>query len=129
MNRISRLRDKAKSLKVELSAIYLALKDRRTPILAKILIAVTISYALSPIDLIPDFIPVLGLVDDLLIIPLMITLSLKLIPKDVMNECRKKAESAMQINKKLGIYAAVLIAAIWILLIISITMLIINQTK
>ena len=129
MNRISRLRDKAKSLKVELSAIYLALKDRRTPISAKILIAVTISYALSPIDLIPDFIPVLGLVDDLLIIPLMITLSLKLIPKDVMNECRKKAESAMQINKKLGIYAAVLIAAIWILLIISITMLIINQTK
>lgn len=72
----------AARVKVELPALFLALKDRRTSWLAKLLAFLTVAYALSPVDLIPDFIPVIGYLDDLLILPLLAALTIKLIPAE-----------------------------------------------
>lgn len=82
------LKGRAAKLKADIPAIFLALKDSRTPLPAKILAAVTVAYALSPIDLIPDFIPVLGYLDDVLLLPILIIAVRKLIPKPVWIECR-----------------------------------------
>ncbi|MFC2093181.1 YkvA family protein [Bacteroidota bacterium] len=84
------LKEKVKRLKTETNILYLAYKNHRTPWYAKALITATVGYALSPIDLIPDFIPVLGYLDDIIIIPLGIYLSKKMIPKEVLLECREK---------------------------------------
>lgn len=73
-------KERAEKLKTELPALFLALKDRDTPLTAKIFAGVTIAYALSPVDLIPDFIPVLGYLDDLLLLPALVALTVKLIP-------------------------------------------------
>lgn len=97
---VSSLREKAKQLKIDVYALYLAYKDPRVPWHAKIFIALIVGYALSPIDLIPDFIPVLGYLDDLIIIPAGISLSLKMIPKEVLEECRGRVESVEK-NEKL----------------------------
>jgi len=113
MSFVQKLKEKAKALKVELTAIYLSMKDKRTPLFGKILIFITISYAFSPIDLIPDFIPVLGYLDDLIIIPLLLTASIKLIPKDVLAENRVKARENIQISKKIGIFSAIVIVLLW----------------
>lgn len=113
-----KLKQKAKSLEVELTAVYFAMKDKRTPFVTKLLIALTVSYALSPIDLIPDFIPVLGYLDDLIIVPLLITLSMKMIPSEVMQECKLRAQNEMITNKIIGIWSAVAIILIWVALII-----------
>lgn len=118
MGYLNRLKEKAKVLKSNIVAIYFALKDKRTPIMAKIMIVLTISYAVSPIDLIPDFIPVLGYLDDLIILPLMITASIKLIPKDVFEDCRIKAKEKIQINKRFGILSALIIILLWVALIL-----------
>lgn len=111
---IKKLKDNARALKTEVVAIYLSIWDFRTPVFAKIMIILTISYAFSPIDLIPDFIPILGYLDDLIILPLMITASIKLIPKEVLVECRIKAKEDIQVNKKLGICAAIVIILLWL---------------
>ena len=80
MELILKLKEKAKALKIEVIASYLSMRDSRTPLLAKIMIFITISYTFSPIDLIPDFIPELGFPDDLIILPLLIAASIRLIP-------------------------------------------------
>ena len=85
---LEKLKIKAKELKFNISALFLAYKRKDVPLLAKVLIMITVGYALSPIDLIPDFIPVLGYLDDLLILPFLIFLSIKLIPKEIMDECK-----------------------------------------
>ena len=82
-------KDRAKQLKADIPALVLSLRSRDTPVGAKILAGITVAYALSPIDLIPDFIPVLGYLDDLIILPALIALTVKLIPKDVFDSCRK----------------------------------------
>jgi uncharacterized membrane protein YkvA (DUF1232 family) len=114
MKLLKKLKDKAGILKKEVIAIYLSMRDRRTPVLAKIMIILTISYAFSPIDLIPDFIPVLGYLDDLIILPFMITICLKLIPADVLSENRRKAQENIFVNKRTGIYFAVVIIVLWV---------------
>jgi uncharacterized membrane protein YkvA (DUF1232 family) len=81
--------------------------------LAKIVIGIVVSYALSPIDLIPDFVPVLGYIDDLILIPAGIAIALKLIPAEVLIECRERRNSLSGIKKK-GVYAAILIGLIWL---------------
>lgn len=81
----------AKKLKRDIPAVFLALKQKDTPLAAKLAAAVTLGYALSPIDLIPDFIPVLGYLDDLLILPGLVALTLRLIPPEVLNRCRAEA--------------------------------------
>ena len=82
---------RALQLKAETYAIYLAYRDPRVPWHARLFAACVVGYAFSPIDLIPDFIPVLGYLDDLILIPLGITLALRMIPPEVMAECRQKA--------------------------------------
>ncbi|MCR4396410.1 MAG: DUF1232 domain-containing protein [Candidatus Saccharicenans sp.] len=120
MTHFEKIKERAERLKNEVLALSLALKDRRTPLLAKILIGLTVSYALSPIDLIPDFIPVLGYVDDLLILPALIALSIKLIPREVLNDCRARVKEGQAINKTLGWVAASLIVLFWAVVIVFI---------
>jgi len=89
--RIDSLKDKARKLKTEVTTLYYAYQDPKLGLLPKIIILSTLGYALSPIDLIPDFIPVLGYLDDLIIIPALISLSVKLIPKEIFASAREKA--------------------------------------
>ncbi|MGI8635434.1 MAG: YkvA family protein, partial [Segetibacter sp.] len=100
--------------------LMIAYKDKRTPVTAKILIGITVGYLLSPIDLIPDFIPVLGLLDDLIIVPALIALSIKLIPETVLNDAREKlSNNPLRYKKNNWIFACIIIL-IWLLLIIFI---------
>jgi uncharacterized membrane protein YkvA (DUF1232 family) len=105
-----------RKLKVELYALYLAYKDPRVPLYTRIFAACVVGYALSPIDLIPDFIPVIGYLDDLLIVPAGIWLSLKMIPAAVMVESREKAQELMQQNLPVNRFVAGLIIIIWLIL-------------
>jgi uncharacterized membrane protein YkvA (DUF1232 family) len=89
-----RLRSTAKRLRQEIKVYQLVLKDPRTPKLAKMLLGLALGYALLPFDLIPDFIPVIGHLDDLIIVPVLVILALKLIPQDVVDECRARATGA-----------------------------------
>lgn len=83
---------RARQLKLDLPAVFLCLKSNKTPLLAKIFAGITVVYALSPIDLIPDFIPVRGYLDDLILLPALIALTLRLIPKAELERCRREAE-------------------------------------
>src|SRR5690348_16656665 len=89
------LKKRARRLKTELYALYLAYRDPRVPWYARAFAAGVVAYAFTPLDLIPDFIPVLGLLDDLILLPLGIVLALRLIPSDVMAECRQRANDAL----------------------------------
>lgn len=111
------LKDKVKELYLHIPTIFLSLKDKSTPFIAKVFAFVTISYALSPIDLIPDFIPLLGYLDDLIILPLLITVTLKLIPKDIYASNKQKAQELLKDNLPIKWYYAVPIVLIWILII------------
>ena len=102
------------ALKADTFALYLAYRDPRTPWYAKIWAALVVAYAFSPIDLIPDFIPVLGYLDDLLIVPLGVFVALKLIPAEVMTESREKAKENKQ--KPANWWAAALIILLWLAL-------------
>lgn len=101
----------------DIPAVFLSLKSKDTPLLAKILAGITIGYALSPIDLIPDFIPVLGYLDDIIILPVLIALTIQLIPKDALERFRKEAEGMWQGGKPKKWYYTVTIAMIWLFLI------------
>ena len=111
------LKARAKQLKTDIPAVFLALKKRETPWTAKVLAALTIAYALSPIDLIPDFIPVLGYLDDLIILPAMVALTVRLIPAEVMAACRAEAEGMWQNGKPKRWYYALPIVAVWLLIV------------
>ena len=106
-------RKRVNELKGEVYALYLACKDPRTPWYAKAFAALILGYALSPIDLIPDFIPVLGYLDDLVIVPAGIALLLKMIPREVLEECREKARNAPR-GKLRNWTAGAIIILIWI---------------
>jgi uncharacterized membrane protein YkvA (DUF1232 family) len=106
---------RAKQLKTEIVALYLASKHPRTPWYAKVLAALIVGYALSPIDLIPDFIPVAGYLDDFIIIPAGIAFLIKIIPRDVLEECRAKAQSDLLSNKSQNWVAGIIIVLIWLL--------------
>ena len=111
------LKDRAKQLKTDIPAVFLALKRKEMPWGAKVLAALTIGYALSPIDLIPDFIPVLGYLDDLIILPAMVALTVKLIPAEVMDDCRAQAEGMWQNGKPKRWYYAIPIVLVWLLVV------------
>ncbi|MFN8472962.1 MAG: YkvA family protein [Anaerolineae bacterium] len=106
----------ARRLKVEVYALYLAYRDPRVPWYARVFALCVVGYAFSPIDLIPDPIPVLGYLDDLVIVPLGVVLALKMIPAEVMAECRAQAQEVMRQGKPVNRVAAVVIAAIWVAL-------------
>ena len=108
------LKQRAQQLKAETYALYLAARDPRTPWYAKLLVAGIVAYALSPIDLIPDFIPVIGYLDDLILLPLGILWAIKLIPPTVLTECRARAETYLAQRKPVSWVAATVIIGIWI---------------
>ena len=90
------LKARAKKLKTDIPAIFLALKDKETSLITKIFAGITVAYALSPIDLVPDFIPVLGYLDDVILLPMLVALTIKFIPDEVLNRNRKQAEGMWQ---------------------------------
>jgi uncharacterized membrane protein YkvA (DUF1232 family) len=110
---IKKLKARARSLKREIFALYLATRDERTPWYAKAFVACVVAYALSPIDLIPDPIPILGYLDDLLLLPVGIYLALKMIPEPVLVECRQKA-AASSTKLPCNRIAAAIVIAVWI---------------
>ena len=116
MDRSERLKRWAKRLKTELHALYLAYGDSRVPFHARVFAAVVVAYAFSPIDLIPDPIPVLGYLDDLILVPLGIALAARMIPSTVLAECRSKAREAAAKAGPGGTAAAVAVVGIWLLL-------------
>lgn len=103
-------------LKQDVYALYLAYRDPRTPWYAKAFAGLVAAYAFSPIDLIPDFIPVLGYLDDLVLVPLGIALAVRMIPAEVMADCRARAVEASRAGKPVNWAAAAVIALIWIML-------------
>lgn len=108
------LRQRARKIKSDVYALYFAYRDPRVPWYAKLFAALVVGYAFSPIDLIPDFVPLLGYLDDVIIIPLGITLAIKMIPEEAMNEAREKANELH--GKPKNWFAAIIIIAVWILL-------------
>ncbi len=117
MNRALRvLHSKARKLRSQTYALYLAYRDPRVPFYAKVFAGLVVAYALSPIDLIPDFIPVIGYLDDLILIPAGIALAIRIIPPPVMADARKRASSAIDNGKTPGRYAAAIIVVTWIVL-------------
>ena len=112
----------ARRLKVEVYALYLAYKDPRVPWYARVFAAVVVGYAFSPIDLIPDVVPVLGYLDDLILSPLGIALAIKMIPSRVLAECREKARETEDrpVNRVaaavvIGVWIALAVLAVWLI--------------
>jgi len=101
------LKSRTKKLKTDIPAIFLALKDKDTPIIAKMFAGITVAYALSPIDLVPDFIPVLGYLDDVILLPMLVALTIKFIPEEVLERNRKQAEGMWKDGKPKKWYYAI----------------------
>ncbi len=112
-----RLRERARLLKNEVIALGLAARDPRTPRLAKLVVLAIIAYAISPIDLIPDFVPVLGYLDELILLPLAIRFALRLIPEHVLADARQRAPQAIRRGSRIALVAAAVIVLIWLLVI------------
>ncbi len=113
---MNRWRKKVKQLKLETYALYLAYRDPRTPWYARVVAALVVGYLFSPLDLIPDFIPGLGLLDDLLLVPLGIVLARRLVPVAVMIECRNKAAALASQPRPVNRVAAAIIILVWLAL-------------
>jgi uncharacterized membrane protein YkvA (DUF1232 family) len=123
LNGLKQLRLLARRLKNEITTLYLAARDPRTPWYAKAMIAGIVAYALSPIDLIPDFIPVLGYLDDLLLLPIGIYLALKLIPAEVLIDARRRAsEGPSNLPKRWS--AALIIIILWLVALVVVGLMI-----
>jgi uncharacterized membrane protein YkvA (DUF1232 family) len=113
---LHKLKQRASHLKAETFALYLAARDPRTPWYVKFLVGGIVAYAYSPIDLIPDFVPVLGYLDDLILLPLGIALVIKLIPQPVLTECRARAKETIQNGKLVSRTAGTIVVVIWLAL-------------
>ncbi len=112
-----KLKEKVKEITRNVSALFIALKKKETPWYAKVVAGVAVAYALSPIDLIPDFIPVLGYLDDILILPLLVMTAIKLIPKELLEQCRQEAAGLWEDGKPIKWYFAVPIIVFWLAII------------
>jgi uncharacterized membrane protein YkvA (DUF1232 family) len=116
MRAVETWKERARQIKSEVYALYLAYRDPRVPWYARVFAACVVAYAFSPIDLIPDPIPVLGYLDDLVLVPLGVVLARKMIPADVLAECREKARKQAAEGKLTNWVAAGVIVAVWVLL-------------
>jgi len=123
---VEKWRQRTRRLKVETYALYLAYRDPRTPWYARAFAALVVGYAFSPIDLIPDFIPVLGYLDDLVLLPLGILLALRMIPAQVMTDCRQEAELLVASRKPVNKLAGAIIVLIWLALALASLLLVIR---
>lgn len=112
------IKKRAKQLKKDIPAVFLALGKKETPWYAKVLAVVTVGYALSPIDLIPDFIPALGYLDDIIILPILAAATIRLIPKEVIDQCRVESEQLWKNGKPKKWYYAIPIILIWLIIIV-----------
>ena len=110
------LKERAKKLKTDIPALFIAMKKKETPITAKIVAGLTVVYALSPIDLIPDFIPVLGYLDDVILLPSLAALAIRLIPPEVFDKCREEADGLWTGRKPKKWYFALPIVLLWLLI-------------
>lgn len=113
MSMVQRWKRWAQHLRLQTIVLYCAYKDPKTPWYAKLWGALVVAYAFSPIDLIPDFIPVLGYLDDLILVPLGIALAIKLVPGDVMDKCMQEARARLQVKRPVNWVAGGVIIAIW----------------
>ena len=113
---IDQLKRRAEQLKIEAYALYFACRDPRVPWYARVFTGCVVGYAFSPIDLIPDFIPIIGYLDDLILVPLGIKVALSMIPVNIMIESREKAQEIIRQGKPVNRIAAIIIISIWILL-------------
>lgn len=109
------LKERAARLKADVPALLLALKDQETPLAAKVLAGITVALALSPVDLVPDFIPVLGYLDDVLLLPALVALTVRLIPRDVLARCHARAEGMWANGKPRRWFFAIPIVLIWLM--------------
>ena len=110
------IKARARKLKTDIPAVLLAMKKKETPFVAKILAGVTVVYALSPMDLIPDFIPVLGYLDDVILLPALVALTIRLIPPSVLTQCREEAVELWADGKPKKWYYAIPIVLLWLVL-------------
>lgn len=111
------LKERAKKLKTDIPAVFIAMKKKETPIGAKLIAGLTVAYALSPIDLIPDFIPVLGYIDDIILLPALMALTIRMIPSDVFNACRQEADGLWTGGKPKKWYYVIPIVSLWLLIV------------
>ena len=116
-NKLAKIKERAKRLKVDIPALFIAFKKKETPIGAKLLAGIAVLYFLSPIDLIPDFIPVLGYLDDLIILPALVAAAIKLIPSGAFEKCREEAEGLWAEGKPKKWYYALPIVVIWLIVV------------
>ncbi|HCY64632.1 MAG TPA: hypothetical protein DHV59_17785 [Oxalobacteraceae bacterium] len=114
---LENFKNRIRQLKRETYALYLVARHPQTPWYAKLFVAGVVAYAFSPIDLIPDFVPVLGYLDDLILIPLGIAIAIRLTPPDILVECRAKAQEIVAAGKPVSRVAAAVILGIWVLLV------------
>jgi uncharacterized membrane protein YkvA (DUF1232 family) len=117
---IAALKKRAATLKREAYALYIAARDPRVPWYAKAFMGLVLAHTFSPIDLIPDFIPVLGYLDDLIVTPLGIALALKMIPAQVMIDARQEAEGLLRQGKPISRAGAIMVIAIWLIIIAAV---------
>ena len=110
---LARLKEHARGLKAEIFALYLASRHPKTPWYAKLLVTCIVAYAFSPIDLIPDFVPILGYLDDLILLPMGIAMAIKMIPQPALTECRIRAQERISAGKPASRVAAAVIIVIW----------------
>ena len=109
---------RARRLKAQTHTLYLAYRHPRTPWYAKVFAALIVGYVFSPIDPIPDFIPVVGLLDELMVVPIGVIIARKMIPEDVFEECREKAREVAEGEKSVSRVAAVVVVAVWMLCVV-----------
>lgn len=120
------LKDRAKKLKNDIPALVLALRRKDTPLAAKITAAVTVAYALSPVDLVPDFIPVLGYLDDVILLPALVALTVRLIPPEIFEECRIQAQGMWENGRPKKWQYAIPVILVWVIILCVIIRIIIQ---
>jgi len=111
---LASLKQRASRLKAELFVLALAVRHPATPWYARLLLLAVVAYALSPIDLIPDFVPLLGYLDDLILLPLGIALAIRLVPAAVLDECRQRVDTVRLPLRRAGYIAAALVVLFWL---------------
>lgn len=114
------LKERAQKLKTDIPAIFIALKDKDTPLIAKFFAGITVAYTLSPVDLIPDFILVLGYLDDLILLPALAALTIRLIPNEIMEQSRLLSKDLWKDGKPKKLRYAIPIILIWVLIVATI---------